>query len=334
MRVWRDDTPVGAGFLAGPRHVLTAAHVVATALDVPDTGPRPDGPVQVDFPLLTPGRRQPARIAAWVPVGDDMGGDIAGLELPDPPPEGAAPLELTRSGGLTPDHLVMVGFPRRLEIGSWVYGRRAGPVATGWVEIHREPGREAKLEAGFSGTAVWGPDLAAAVGMVVRRVSGAPPKLGYMITVDTLLSAWPALADVIEREPPFRALRPFDERDADLFFGRDEPAERLAKRVRTAPVVCVVGPSGVGKSSLRSCPAARRSPWPRWRTRRTGSSPGTCRPGGGARSGRPSTAANSARVVVPSFALARYRWPSIVRTRTARNNASPAVNTPPAPSWS
>ncbi|XVV07364.1 serine protease [Actinosynnema sp. CA-248983] len=250
VRVWRNDTPVGAGFLAGPHHVLTAAHVVATALDVPDTGPHPPGPVEVDFPLLAPGRRQPARIAAWVPVGDDLRGDIAGLELHHPPPEGAAPLVLTRSGGLTPDQLVMVGFPQRLEIGSWVYGRRAGPVATGWVEIHSEPGREATLEPGFSGTAVWGPDLAAAVGMVVRRVTGAPPKLGYMITVDTLLSAWPDLADVIEREPPFRALRPFDERDADLFFGRDEQSERLAKRVRAAPVVCVVGPSGVGKSSL------------------------------------------------------------------------------------
>ncbi|MEJ2858661.1 MULTISPECIES: serine protease [unclassified Saccharothrix] len=250
MRVWRGDVPVGAGFLAGPAHVLTAAHVVAAALDVREGGPRPDGPVEIDFPLLAPGRRIAARVAAWVPVGDDLSGDIAGLDLLELPPEGGTPLVLSRSGGLTPDQLVMVGFPHRLEIGSWVYGRRAGPVATGWVEVHSEPGREARLEPGFSGTAVWGPELDAAVGMVVRRVTGAPPKLGYMITVDALLAAWPGLADVIEREPPFRALRPFDEQDADLFFGREEQSERVAKLVRTAPVVCVVGPSGVGKSSL------------------------------------------------------------------------------------
>ncbi|NUT52957.1 MAG: ATP-binding protein, partial [Saccharothrix sp.] len=164
--------------------------------------------------------------------------------------DGAAPLVLRRSGGATPDQLVMVGFPRRLELGSWVYGRRGGPVATGWVELHREPGREATLEPGFSGTPVWGPELDAAVGMVVRRISGAPPKIGYMVTVDAVLSAWPELAGVIEREPPFRALRPFDEPDADLFFGREEQSERLAKLARSAPVVCVVGPSGVGKSSL------------------------------------------------------------------------------------
>jgi hypothetical protein len=144
----------------------------------------------------------------------------------------------------------MVGFPEGLELGSWVYGRRGGPVATGWVEINSEPGREAPLERGFSGSPVWGPALDAAVGMVAQRVLRAPPKIGYMITVDALLAAWPQLAEVIEREPPFRALRPFTEQDADLFFGREEQSEQLARLARGTPVLCVVGPSGVGKSSL------------------------------------------------------------------------------------
>ncbi|MCE7001074.1 serine protease [Saccharothrix sp. S26] len=249
VRVWRGEAVVGAGFLAGPRHVATAAHVVADAVGAVD-GERPDGLVEVDFPLVEPGRRVSGRVVAWVPVDDDLRGDIAGLELVEEPPGGAFPLVLARWGGGTPDQLVMVGFPRRLEMGSWVYGRRGGPVATGWVEIHSEPGREAALEPGFSGTPVWGPELDAAVGMVVRRITGAPPKMGYLITVDAVLAAWPELAEVIEREPPFRALRPFGEQDAELFFGREEQAAQLAKLARTAPVVCVVGPSGVGKSSL------------------------------------------------------------------------------------
>jgi hypothetical protein len=250
VRVWRDGTPVGAGFLAGPRHILTAAHVVADALRVPASATMPTAAVEVDFPLLSAGHRLAAQVVAWSPVGEDLRGDIAGLRLLDPAPAGALPLVLTRSHDLAADQLIMVGFPRGLELGSWLHGRRGGPVATGWVEILSEPGRESALAPGFSGAPVWATELDAAVGMVVRRVSGAAPKIGYMITVSALLSAWPELAEVIERAPPFRALRAYGEQDAALFVGREEQSAQLARLAGTAPVVCVVGPSGVGKSSL------------------------------------------------------------------------------------
>lgn len=252
VRVWRGDVPLGAGFLAGRREVLTAAHLVADVLGVPaaDVAPEDEPQVEVDFPLVEPGRRLRATVVAWSPVDELLRGDVAGLRLLESPPEGAAPLVLIRSSRLAPDQLIMVGFPRGLELGSWIHGRRGGRVASGWVEVESEPGRESTVEPGFSGSPVWAPELDAAIGMVARWVRGAPPKIGYMVTVDTLLSAWPRLAEVIERRPPFRPLRPFAEEDAALFFGREEQAARLARLARTEPVVCVVGPSGVGKSSL------------------------------------------------------------------------------------
>ncbi|MEV6522269.1 serine protease [Longispora sp. NPDC051575] len=272
VRVWNGDTSVGAGFLAGPRHLLTAAHVVASALGTPPDGPPPTEHVLVDFPLLAPGVRCAAEVVAWSPVGADLTGDVAGLRLLGPPPEGARPLVLTRYGGLSDDQLVMVGFPRGLEIGSWIYGRPGGPVATGWVEIESDPARGATIERGFSGAPVWHPGLDAVVGMVVRKVGGAPPKIGYMIPVGALLAAWPEVERVIERASPFRALRPFTERDAGLYFGREDQAARIVRRVRAGTAaICVTGPTGVGKSSLlaagvlpglRAGPGAAGAPGP------------------------------------------------------------------------
>ncbi|MGW2083021.1 nSTAND1 domain-containing NTPase [Streptomyces sp. NPDC001939] len=145
----------------------------------------------------------------------------------------------------------MVGFPRGLELGTWVHGRQGGPVATGWVEIESDPARQAMLAPGFSGAPVWSTDADAAVGMVGYRVTGAGTKIGYMLPVDMLLEAWPELAEVIERRVPYRALRPFTEQDSDLYYGREELAGQLVDRICSGvPLISVIGGSGIGKSSL------------------------------------------------------------------------------------
>ena len=51
-------------------------------------------------------------------------------------------------------------------------------------------------------------------------------------------------------ESPFRGLRAFDERHAELFFGRDAELGALLETLRERTVVPLVGPSGAGKSSL------------------------------------------------------------------------------------
>ncbi|MFF3202593.1 trypsin-like peptidase domain-containing protein [Streptomyces sp. NPDC002962] len=260
VRVWRGDLLVGAGFLAGPAHVLTAAHVVTDALGLPPAkasaappgqAPPAGSSVTLDFPLLAPGLHRAAEVVAWHSPGPGRGTDVAGLRLLDPAPDGARPLVLRRRRGGLNGLLVMVGFPRGLELGTWVYGREGGPVATGWVEIESDPTRQAVLAPGFSGTPVWSPDADAVVGMVGYKVSGAGSKIGYMMPVDTLLAAWPELTGVIEQRSPFRALRAFTEQDAELFYGRDELAAQLVDRIADGvPVICVIGGSGAGKSSL------------------------------------------------------------------------------------
>ncbi|HKJ55799.1 MAG TPA: BTAD domain-containing putative transcriptional regulator [Nitriliruptoraceae bacterium] len=51
-------------------------------------------------------------------------------------------------------------------------------------------------------------------------------------------------------DPPYVGLRTFQQSDAELFFGRDAEVSELLQRLTHHGIVCVVGPSGVGKSSL------------------------------------------------------------------------------------
>ncbi|MFE3248575.1 WD40 repeat domain-containing protein [Streptomyces sp. NPDC059209] len=68
-------------------------------------------------------------------------------------------------------------------------------------------------------------------------------------------------ADDGTHRPPYRGLTRFEPGDADLFFGRDQLAERLTELNRTHRFTAVFGPSGSGKSSL-----LRASLIPRLRT--------------------------------------------------------------------
>ncbi|MFZ0681705.1 MAG: AAA family ATPase, partial [Candidatus Cybelea sp.] len=54
----------------------------------------------------------------------------------------------------------------------------------------------------------------------------------------------------LSREHPFPGLRPFDFRDREFFFGREEQTYALYRLLDRSRFVAVVGSSGSGKSSL------------------------------------------------------------------------------------
>src|SRR4029450_1612926 len=91
-----DGQVVGGGFLVDSHRVLTCAHVVARALNLPeDNASLPDGAtVRLHFPLVARGRLVSATIAMWDPPDVEGEGDVAGLELVDDPPEGTAAARL------------------------------------------------------------------------------------------------------------------------------------------------------------------------------------------------------------------------------------------------
>ena len=49
---------------------------------------------------------------------------------------------------------------------------------------------------------------------------------------------------------PYKGLVPFEPEDTELFFGREELVEQIVDRLRRAPFLAVLGPSGSGKSSV------------------------------------------------------------------------------------
>ena len=85
-----NGTIVGAGFLVTDRHILTCAHVVADALDLPHDSPdAPQGELNLDFPLIAPGQMLTAHVVHWQPAAD-----VASLELASDRPPEAKPLRL------------------------------------------------------------------------------------------------------------------------------------------------------------------------------------------------------------------------------------------------
>jgi WD40 repeat protein/transcriptional regulator with XRE-family HTH domain len=107
------------------------------------------------------------------------------------------------------------------------------------------------------GTQPWvdlraGIDMPHALGRLTSAIRGALPE-----------PEWPA--GLAETRCPYRGLQPFQEDDAELFFGREGDVQRLLERLKTTRFLAVVAPSGSGKSSLVQAgllPALRRGALP------------------------------------------------------------------------
>ncbi|MGV9761588.1 nSTAND1 domain-containing NTPase [Streptomyces tricolor] len=243
--------PTGAGFLIGPRDVLTCTHVVAGVLGAaPDDPEPPEGRLAVDFPLARPGHRIEARVVAWTPLGGDGPGDVTVVRLLAEPPANA-PVARLVDDGASPDRRVRTfGFPAGYDDGVWSTGWLRGMQGADWFQYDTDPAAQHGIRQGFSGAPVWDTESGGVVGMVVAADHDAGIRTAYAIPTRTLRTSWPALGDASLAVSPFRALEPFQERDAALFHGREDPARRIVDRLGYAPATCLVGPSGSGKSSL------------------------------------------------------------------------------------
>ena len=116
-----------------------------------------------------------------------------------------------------------------------------------------------------------GGQLDPAVSDFLARATTSEPGVRFE-TVAALMAAWeeahggtgPVLEDVsyTPTRNPYKGLRAFGELDAADFHGREDEVDELISTLSAHPLVAVVGPSGIGKSSLVRAgviPALRRS---------------------------------------------------------------------------
>ncbi|MGD3112711.1 trypsin-like peptidase domain-containing protein [Streptomyces sp. YGL11-2] len=237
----------GAGFLVADRTAVTCAHVVSAALGTPEEQPPDDAArLLVSVPLssgpVIGGDGVPARIVHF--AADD---DVAVLQLEEAIPHGR-PVTLVDAADVWGHPARIFGFPQGRPAGVWHAGVLRSRQSEGRIQTDLASDGY-RVSGGFSGSPVWDEDLAAVIGMVAVAESGEP-SASYLIPTDVLLRSWEPLRALTQPVSPFRGLAPFQEADAASFHGREEESDELTARIAAERQVCLVGPSGSGKSSL------------------------------------------------------------------------------------
>src|SRR6266545_4555794 len=102
------------------------------------------------------------------------------------------------------------------------------------------------------------PDLPEGIGSVISRATADDPAARFA-SVDEFLGAFfgavgetppPAEPAFTPTRNPYKGLQAFSELDAQDFFGREALTEELLQAIKEHRLVAVIGPSGIGKSSV------------------------------------------------------------------------------------
>jgi serine/threonine protein kinase/WD40 repeat protein/DNA-binding SARP family transcriptional activator len=119
-------------------------------------------------------------------------------------------------------------------------------------------GRRPPMDGSLPSVGSVRPDLPAAIDDVIAKATAAHPDERHA-SVDAFLAAFglacgetPAALESVytEVENPYKGLRAFGETDTEHFYGRDSLVSELVSAVADHRLVAVVGPSGIGKSSV------------------------------------------------------------------------------------
>ncbi|MCA1706540.1 MAG: serine protease, partial [Actinobacteria bacterium] len=248
------DRTVGVGFLVTQERILTCAHVVNLALGRDQhahDSPTEHDYLHVEFPLAEDAICR-AQVQLWVPppASGIRGGDIAGLLVRGKVPPGVVPAQL--SGDASAGRQVDVfGYPDAVARpdGVWASGKVAHEVRKDLLQIDATHDGAWRAQPGFSGSPVIDLETGTVIGMFKAASTIDEHRDSYAIPTRLLRESWEEVLAVLPPNP-YKGLEAFTQDDTKLFLGRDADTRELVAKVQRSPLVLVLGPSGVGKSSL------------------------------------------------------------------------------------
>ena len=191
---------VGAGFLVSEEYIITCAHVVNQSIGENVTSTKkPTEIIECDFPRIASGTSLETTVEVWHPVKFNSNDpqDIAVLKLKnkDLKPPKAQPSRLISHQNIRIDghQFQAFGFPN--DLGIWADGEIKKGIAYNQIQIEGKTVTGERLQAGFSGTAIWDKELEGVVGIAAIEHDNPEAKIAFFIPVYMLFRAFPELLD-------------------------------------------------------------------------------------------------------------------------------------------
>jgi len=195
------------------------------------------------------------------PLGTDStapGGAAAAATLREPVPRPTP--EPTVAGAVlgTPRYMapeLWRGEPASVRSDLYSLGAMLYELLTGsapYPQDHLDELRRAILDGSLPSVPERAPDVQPALGQLVMRCLARDPRdrPASAASVAHELAAIVVDAPAVPEGNPYRGLRRFDAAHSSLFFGRGADVDAIVDRLRTEPLIAVVGDSGIGKSSV------------------------------------------------------------------------------------
>jgi hypothetical protein len=186
--------------LIGGQYVLTAAHVVESALRSPSRQGPPSGRVRFDLPMRSDLGSQSAEIVWWVPPGANDSGDLAGLSVVGPTLRDVEhPVLAPVSSARAAQTVWIYGFPSvDPHRGRVAHAELTQYTGEELVQLNRADSTSPSIDYGYSGAGVIAQDDGRVFGIARAAAGSDSRRLGWMCPTEKV--QWTVVTQSLQAE--------------------------------------------------------------------------------------------------------------------------------------